>query len=292
MDAVESVAYGEAAKAAGTAAFSAGDMDAALEHYDEAVVMFAAAPAAPRVMASVHANRSLCYMKLGRGGEAAAAAALAVEADGGWERGHMRLGVALQAQGDHAAALRALQRSHALKADAAVAQAIAASEDVVSPRPVLCVLITANGGGGEAPLLREPITLQSDDPRFAAAHASPMLQRVGAPFAVHRMATGGGAAADNQFATNFMADVRTGVAPPQWQGAVGDVVFLRSDRRDAAPGHALGVWSWLCDTLAVWGAGEAQYYDPDAYANSWLTKAEFLAYFQKDEWGSRLDWDF
>ncbi|KAL1528485.1 hypothetical protein AB1Y20_009828 [Prymnesium parvum] len=97
--AAEAPAGWEECKAKGNTAFHAGQHDAALAWYTQAVSLAPQAEAAP-----LHSNRSACLAAAGDFDGALEAARLAVELRPEWAKAHARVGAALHGKGEWAAA--------------------------------------------------------------------------------------------------------------------------------------------------------------------------------------------
>lgn len=65
---------------------------------------------------------------------------------------------------------------------------------------------------------------------YHTGEASPLLNRIGIPQYVVRVP--GSVRNDNQLATYLMIELSNGLAPPQWDDRVGEVVLVRRDNID------------------------------------------------------------
>jgi len=104
--------------------------------------------------------------------------------------------------------------------------------------------------------------IPSTDSRFDKTDSrllSPMLARCNIPLLVLRTLTADPftiprtADLDNQPATYFMADVKSGLAPPHWQQNVGEVLLMRKDRRNLTRNEVFGLWDFFCKIMDDFG---------------------------------------
>lgn len=134
-------------KAAGDAAARAGEWSDAAEAYSAALACLPSSSGDPHLHGALLANRCLAWLQLGEAAAALSDARLAVRIRPRWGKAHLRLGQALQASSQAAAAVAALQRAAELDPalEAAVASAMAAAERDASRSR--CALVLQGRGG-------------------------------------------------------------------------------------------------------------------------------------------------
>lgn len=80
-----------------------------------------------------------------------------------------------------------------------------------------------------------------------------MLDRCGVPvriFDASRNERG-----NNQLATFFIVSTENGLAPPDWQNGVGEVLLFRSDGLPVTRSHVALLWNWFSELMDRYGQG-------------------------------------
>ncbi len=134
-------------KAAGDAAAKAGDWRAAADAYSAALACLLSSGGDPQLHGALLTNRCLAQLRLGEAAAALGDARQAIRVRPRWGKAHLRLGQALQACDDAAAAAEAFQRAAELdpELEAAAASAMAAAERDASRRRCTLVLQGRSG---------------------------------------------------------------------------------------------------------------------------------------------------
>ncbi|KAF3448392.1 hypothetical protein FNV43_RR09105 [Rhamnella rubrinervis] len=125
----------EEAKAKGNAAFSAGDFNAAVSHFTDAIAL-------SPINHVLYSNRSAAYASLNKYADALTDAKKTVELKPDWAKGYSRLGAAHVGLGDYAEAISAYKKgleidpnNDALKSGLADAQSAASRHRAAPPSP-------------------------------------------------------------------------------------------------------------------------------------------------------------
>ena len=105
----DALARAEKEKAAGTARYTAGAFDEAIQLYTSAINLLPPT-APPATTASLHSNRSACYLMLGQYGAALEDSLRAVEVDAGFSKAYVRAGKCYLAMGQYDRARDMLRR--------------------------------------------------------------------------------------------------------------------------------------------------------------------------------------
>ncbi|PRW57681.1 alpha subunit [Chlorella sorokiniana] len=152
---------GISCKAAGDAAARAGKWDAAAQAYSAALACLSDCGDDPHLHGALLGNRCLARLQLGEAAAALADARLAVRIRPRWGKAHLRLGQALQACGEAAAAAAAFQRAAELdpSLETAAASALAAAERDASRRRCALVLQARGGPLYDAAVRSQPLTV-------------------------------------------------------------------------------------------------------------------------------------
>lgn len=102
---------------------------------------------------------------------------------------------------------------------------------------------------------------------------SPITQKFGFPLIVQPPSTRPARVADNDnvHATWLMIDPGNGLAPPEWQSAVGDCLVARADKKPLDIQTLAAITDYVSDIMDAFGDGM----DGSAVAGRYYTKAKF-----------------
>lgn len=134
---------------------------------------------------------------------------------------------------------------------------------------VQCVRLKCQAGGASG---YEQATVSRDDAIFSAPPA-PITQKFGFPLIVQPPPTRPARTADNDnpHATWLMIDPDQGLAPPEWQSAVGDCLVARADKKPLKIQTLAAITDYTSDIMDAFGDGM----DGSVVAGKYYSKAKF-----------------
>ena len=83
---------------------------------------------------------------------------------------------------------------------------------------------------------------------------------------------------DNQFVTYLMADTRSGFAPPEWQGNIGEVLLYRADGMPLTEKHVWLLWDWASRLMDAFGYGDS----PSTVVARWCNRQTFTKFVREE----------
>lgn len=125
------------------------------------------------------------------------------------------------------------------------------------------------------------VWIPKDSPLLRGGELSPVMKSAGLPVRLTRFMPAGAcgylpyAHLDNQLATYLMVLTRDGLAPPDWQMNIGEVLIYREDGRPLQVAAVEGLWDYFNFLMDEYGEGDprrARAHTTSSGFRRWLTQ--------------------